>query len=94
MVLMNYLCNYYPLIIPLAPLVVAALTALPSQDKSDDRTKFCFWVMVAGALTSIMILWQVMQTTDPIRLVLFAWPWDVLPVVELSIDRLAAIIMQ
>ncbi|MDJ0622787.1 MAG: proton-conducting transporter membrane subunit [Desulfocapsaceae bacterium] len=34
-----------------------------------------------------------MQTTDPIRLVLFAWPWEVLPVVELSIDRLAAVMM-
>ena len=91
--MITLLSNYYPLIIPLAPLVVAALTALPRQDKSDDRYKVCFWAMVAGAIASIMVLWQVTQSTDPIRLVLFAWPWEVLPVVALSIDRLAAIMM-
>ncbi len=90
---MTFLSNYYPLIIPLAPLVVAALTALPSQEKSDDRYKICFWVMVAGAVASIIILLRVTQSTDPIRLVLFAWPWEVLPMVALSIDRLAAIMM-
>ncbi len=91
--MITLLSDYYPLIIPLAPLVVAALTALPGQDKGDDRHKVCFWVMVAGAIASIMVLWRVTQSTDPIRLVLFAWPWEVLPVVELSIDRLAAIMM-
>ena len=87
------LSNYYPLIIPLAPLVVAILTALPSQEKSDDRNKLCFWIMVAGFIVSIMILLRVIQNADPIRLVLFAWPWEVLPEVSLSIDRLAAIMM-
>ncbi len=89
----TYLSNYYPLIIPLAPLVVAALTALPGLGKGDTRNKICFWSLVAGFTVSLMVLWQVIQNAEPIRLVLFALPWEVLPVTELSIDRLAAIMM-
>ncbi len=93
MALITYLSNYYPLIIPLAPLFAAALTVLPSQGTRDNRYNICFWGLVAGFIVSLIILWQVIQTADPIHIVLFAWPWEVLPVVGLSIDRLAAIMM-
>ncbi len=91
--MITFLSNYYPLIIPLAPLVVAALTALSRHDKNADHSKVSFWLLVTGVITSLMILWRVSQTLEPVRLVLFTWPWEVLPVVELSIDRLAAIMM-
>ena len=87
------LSYYYPLLIPLAPLVAAALTALPSRDMSDGRYTMGWWAFVAGFIASLPVLWQVTQSADPIRVVLFAWPWKILPVVELSIDRLAAIMM-
>ena len=91
--MITVLLNYYPLLIPLAPLVAAALAALPRRDMSGGRYKTGWWVLVAGFIASLPVLWQVAWSTDPIRVVLFAWPWKVLPVVELSIDRLAAIMM-
>ena len=69
----TYISNYYPLIIPLAPLLAAAFNALPSQGKRDGRDTICFWGLVTGFIVSIMTLWQVIQTTDPIHIVLFAW---------------------
>jgi NADH-quinone oxidoreductase subunit L len=60
---------------------------------SDGRYTMGWWVFVAGFIASLPVLWQVTQSADPIRIVLFAWPWKILPVVELSIDRLAAIMM-
>jgi NADH-quinone oxidoreductase subunit L len=77
----------------MAPLLAAALSVFPQKDTSDGRYKLCFWGLVAGFIVSVMILWQLNQTTEPIRLVLFSWPWDVLPVVALSIDRLASVMM-
>ena len=91
--MITFLSNYYPLIIPLAPLVVAALTALTRHDTSINRSKIYFWVLVTGFLFSLITLWKLIQNPDPIRVVLFAWSWEVLPVVELAIDRLAAIMM-
>jgi NADH-quinone oxidoreductase subunit L len=91
--LITFLSDYYPLLIPLAPLVAAALAALPRRDRSDDRYKTGWWLLVAGFIASLPVLWQVAQSTDPIRIALLAWPWKVLPVVELSIDRLAAVMM-
>ena len=91
--MITVLSDYYPLLIPLAPLVAAALTALSGRDVSDGRYKMGWWMFVAGFIASLPVLWQVAQSADPIRIVLFAWPWKVLPAVELSIDRLAAIMM-
>ena len=91
--MITVLSYYYPLLIPLAPLVAAALTALPRRDMSDGRYTMGWWVLAAGFIASLPVLWQVAQSADPIRVVLFAWPWKILPVVELSIDRLAAIMM-
>ena len=91
--MITVLSDYYPLLIPLAPLVAAALTALPRRDMSDGRYTMGLWALFAGFIASLLILWQVAQSADPIRVVLFAWPLKILPVVELSIDRLAAIMM-
>ena len=93
-VLITALSNYYPLLIPLAPLVAAALAAFPGRDRGDSPYTIGWWVFVAGSIASLAALWQVSaHNAEPIRIVLFAWPWKILPVVELSIDRLAAIMM-
>ena len=49
--------------------------------------------MVAGAIASIILLIQVSRTTEPMNIVLLTLPWDFLPEVKLSIDRLAAVMM-
>ena len=91
--MITVLSDYYPLLIPLAPLVAAAHTALSGRDMSDGRYTMGWWALVAGFLASLPVLWQVAQSADPIRIALFAWPWKFLPAVGLSIDRLAAIMM-
>ena len=91
--MITVLSDYYPLLIPLAPLVAAALTALGGRDMSDDRYKMGWWAFVAGFMVSLLVLWRVALSADPIRVALFAWPWKFLPAVELAIDRLAAVMM-
>jgi len=85
--------SFYPLIVPLAPLVAALFTALPKRFLSDKNYKFGFLLMMAGFATSLLVFWQAIQSPEPTRLVLFASSWSVLPEVALSIDRLAAIMM-
>jgi len=88
------LLNYYPLLILLAPIIAAALAYFPGKDRSDSRYTIGWWVFVAGSIASIGTLWQVSaHGAEPIRIALFAWPWKILPPVELAIDRLAAIMM-
>jgi NADH-quinone oxidoreductase subunit L len=85
--------NPYPLFIPLAPLIASFFTALPYRCLGDKNYKFGWWIIFAGFITSLLVLWQTIQNPEPVRIPLFASPWGVLPVVELSIDRLVAVMM-
>jgi len=85
--------NFYPLFIPLAPLIAAFFTALPHRYLSDKNFKCGWWVLFAGFIASLLSLWQAIQNPEPTHLVLFSTPWQFLPTVELTIDRLAAIMM-
>ena len=85
--------SLYPLLVPLAPLIAALFTALPHRYLSDRNYKIGWWIMFAGFATSLLLLWQAIQSPEPSRLVLFVAPWKILPVVELSIDRLSAVMM-
>jgi NADH-quinone oxidoreductase subunit L len=87
------LLNYYPLLIPLAPIIAAALAALPGRDTSVSRYRVGWWVLIGGFLVSLPVLWQVSHSADPIRVVLLKWPWTILPVWELYLDRLSATMM-
>jgi NADH-quinone oxidoreductase subunit L len=88
------LLNYYPLLIPLAPIVAAALAALPGRDSSVSRYRMGWWALVAGFVVSLPVIWRVAaHSAEPIRVVLLEWPWTILPVWELYIDRLSATMM-
>ncbi|MGD9680337.1 MAG: proton-conducting transporter membrane subunit [Candidatus Obscuribacterales bacterium] len=83
--------SIFPLLAALMPLASALVSALPSADARRFRLGWLF--LVAAFASSLPILWQALSTADPIHITLFASPWKFLPVVELSIDRLAAIMM-
>lgn len=85
--------NFYPLFVPLAPLIAALFTVLPHQRFSDKNCKIGWWVIFAGFIISLLVLWQAIQSPEPTRFVLFSTPWEFLPLVELSFDRLAAVMM-
>ncbi len=85
--------SLYPLFVPLAPLIAALFTALPRRYLSDTNYKIGWWIMFAGFVTSLLLLWQAILSPEPTRLVLFTAPWEILPVVELSLDRLSTVMM-
>ena len=87
------LVNYYPLLVPLAPLLAALLTALPDRVVSDRNYRIAWWIIVAAFAVSLRVAWQVVANAEPMRVELFDAPWSFLPSVALSIDRLAAILM-
>ena len=85
--------SLYPLLVPLAPLIAALFTSLPHRHLSDRNYKIGWWIIFVGFATSLLLLWQAIKSPEPSRLVLFVSPWEILPVVELSIDRLSAVMM-
>jgi len=86
--------DYYPLLIPLAPLAAAFLTALPSRQVGEATYRVG---ALAHAVAFGIALLVLCRTASPehatIRLFLFDSPWSFLPSVELAIDRLAAVMM-
>lgn len=85
--------NFFPVLVVLAPLIAAILAALPQRVGSDRRLQLGWWFFVASFIFSLPGLWTAIQSAEPTRLALFTLPWNVLPLVELSVDRLAAIMM-
>jgi NADH-quinone oxidoreductase subunit L len=85
--------NLYPLFIPLAPLIAALFTAPPKRFVSSKNYKIGWWIIFAGFVASLLMLWQAIQSPEPTRLVLFSTPWKYLPVMELVMDRLSAVMM-
>lgn len=83
----------YPLIVPVAPLIAALFTALPNRYLSHRNYKLGWWFVFAGFVASLVVLWHAIQTPEPVRILLFQTSWEALPVVELSFDRLAAVMM-
>ena len=49
--------------------------------------------MSVGFVLSLLVLWQTIQSLAPTHLILFAVPWKIIPVVELTFDRLAAVML-
>ncbi len=85
--------DFYPLLIPIAPLLAALFTALPQRCIGDKNYAVGWWIIASGFIASLLVLWQVIQNPAPIQLPLFASPLGVLPPVALSIDRLSAVMM-
>ena len=91
---MEFILNYYPILIPLAPFVAAVYSALPNR-KTDDRN-YNFGVF-ALAVTLVVAIVALVQTAAPgyvaTPLEICKTPWSFLPAIELSIDRLSAVMM-
>jgi NADH-quinone oxidoreductase subunit L len=86
--------HYYPLLIPLAPFAAALLTALPGGLISEKNYRIGALAHVVAFGVALLVLYEVAAPDHAaIRLVLFASPWSVLPSFDLSIDRLAAVMM-
>lgn len=85
--------SLYPLLVPFAPLIAAFFVALPQRNSGSKNYKPSWWILFLGFLTSLFLLWQMIQSPEPIHLVLFHTPWKILPVLELSIDRLSVVMM-
>ncbi len=91
---MEFILSYYPVLIPLAPLLAAVYSALPSR-KAGDRTYGVGVVAhVVAMAVSVVTLWQVAAPGYvATRLLISETPWSFLPTIELSIDRLSAVMM-
>ena len=77
----------------LMPLLAASFTALPNRFVDARSYRAGFGALVMGFLASMLVLFSSIQASEPIDIFLFASPWPVLPVVELSVDRLSAVMM-
>lgn len=87
------MADFLPILVVLAPLLAAILTALPLRSLSQRRLQAGWCFLIASFLFSLPVLWQAVQSPEPTRVALFSLPWHVLPLVALSVDRLAAIMM-
>ncbi len=88
------LVHYYPLLIPMAPLAAALLTALPGGLISEKTYRIGALAHTLAFGCAVLVLYQVAAPDHAaIRFTLFPSPWSVLPSFELAIDRLAAVMM-
>ncbi len=86
--------TYYPVLIPLAPLAAALLTALPGGLIAERSYRIGAAAHVVAFVVAVVVLCQVAAPEQvAIRLSLLASPWTAVPPFELSIDRLAAVMM-
>ena len=85
--------DFLPLFVVLAPIIAALLTAFPQYSTIDRRLQFGWYFLITSFVFSLPGLWHAIETAEPIRVTLFSLPSNVLPLVELSVDRLAAIMM-
>ncbi|MEW6684233.1 MAG: proton-conducting transporter membrane subunit [Nitrospirota bacterium] len=86
--------HYYPLLIPLAPLVAALLTALPGGLITERSYRIGAVAHLVAFVMAVLLLYQVAAPEQAaIRLSLWASPWSGVPSFELAIDRLAAVMM-
>lgn len=85
--------NFYPLFVPLAPLIAALFTAIPQHNAGSKNFRISWWILFFGFINSLFLLWQTSHNPEPINLVLVSLAWKILPVVQLSIDRLAVVMM-
>lgn len=83
----------YSLVVTLAPALAALLTALPRRFVSERNFKIGWLFLIASFAASLPVLWQAILSTEPSRVTLFASHFSVLPLVELNIDRLSAVMM-
>ena len=90
---MNFIMQNYPILIPLAPLLAAIYSALPIGNAGDRKYGFGVFAHVVAFAAAVVALGDVVSTGVAQNLVICGTPWDFLPTIELSIDRLSAVMM-
>ena len=91
---MDFILHNYPILIPLAPLVVAIYSALPIGNAGDRKYGFGVFAHVVAFAAAAVALGEAVSAGHVARhIVLCETPWRFLPTIELSIDRLSAVMM-
>ena len=85
--------NYYPILIPFAPLVAAIYSAFQSRRGGEGNYGVGVFAHVIAVVVSLVTLGQVASDPAATLLVLCETPWEFLPTIALSIDRLSAVMM-
>ena len=89
---MDWVLRNYPILIPLAPLAAAAYSALPIGNAGDRKYGFGVFAHIVAFVVAVVTFVQVVSTGAK-DLVICETPWSFLPTIELSIDRLSAVMM-
>jgi NADH-quinone oxidoreductase subunit L len=91
---MEFILNYYPILIPLAPFLAAVYSAFPSRGANDRNYGVGVFAHVVSVVVAIVALGQTFTPGHvATRLEICETPWSFLPTIELSIDRLSAVMM-
>ena len=85
--------NLFPLLIPFAPLLAALFTLFPNRSKKVSIYSASWWFMIVSFLASLMLLIQTIHDPGANRLDLLSINWGILPEVNMSVDRLSAVMM-
>ena len=91
---MQFISNYYSVLIPLAPFAAAVYSVLPHRGAGVKSYGFGVFAHIVAFAVAVVTLGQAATSGDVARqLVVCATPWSFLPTIELSIDRLSAVMM-
>ena len=86
--------HYYSLLIPLAPLLAAVYSILPNRKPGEKNYGFGVFAHFVAFAAAVVTFGQVVSSGDiATRLTICTTPWSFLPTIELSIDRLSAVMM-
>lgn len=89
---MDWVLSNYPIFIPLAPLAAAIYSALPIGNADDRKYGFGVFAHIVAFVVAVVTFFGVVSTGTK-HLVICETPWSFLPTLELSIDRLSAVMM-
>ena len=91
---MEFLSNNFPLLIPLAPLAAAIWSVFPSRGEREKSYTVGVIAHIIAFVAAVVTFFQAVGAGDAARRVLICeTPWSFLPTIELSIDRLSAVMM-
>ena len=90
---MDFILHNYPILISLAPLLAAIYSALPIGNAGDRKYGFGVFAHVVAFIAAVVALCDVVSAGVARNLVICETPWSFLPTIELSIDRLSAVMM-
>lgn len=90
---MDFIMQNYPILIPVAPLVTAIYSVLPIGSAGDRKYGFGVFAHIVAFVAAVVALGDVVSAGVARNLVICETPWSFLPTIELSIDRLSAVMM-